>query len=63
MLLTNQRINVHNTICFMFQAFTVNGYPTIITKDKNYQDTIGQRKGLSFSDIAITNKMYNCGGK
>ena len=47
----------------MFQAFTVNGYPTIITKDKNYQDKIGQRNGLSFSDIAITNKMYNCGGK
>jgi len=35
-----------------------NGRVTIITKDKRYQDRIGQRRGFSKVDIQQINKMY-----
>jgi len=37
-----------------------NGRVTIITKDKRYQDRIGQRRGFSKVDIQQINKMYCC---
>ncbi|XP_005098486.1 zinc metalloproteinase nas-13 [Aplysia californica] len=33
---------------------------SILTLDPKFQDRIGQREGLSFQDIALANKMYNC---
>uniref|UniRef100_A0A914DEJ0 Metalloendopeptidase n=1 Tax=Acrobeloides nanus TaxID=290746 RepID=A0A914DEJ0_9BILA len=39
-------------------SFTSNGQPTIDTADPNYQDTIGQRVGLSFNDIKKINFAY-----
>ena len=40
--------------------------PTMLTKDPNYQFTIGSpntRKGLSFYDAKIINTMYKCNAK
>ena len=40
--------------------------PTMLTKDPNYQFTIGNpnsRKGLSFYDAKIINIMYKCNEK
>jgi hypothetical protein len=39
-------------------AFSVNGQPTIITKDPNVW--IGQRNGLSAIDIQEIRRYYNC---
>lgn len=48
-------------------AFSSNGSPTIITKDRSWQHKIGNAQGLSFADIKLANKIYscgaNCGGK
>ncbi|CEF68924.1 Astacin-like metalloendopeptidase [Strongyloides ratti] len=38
--------------------FSKNGLTTIITKDPNYQDTIGQDDKLKFSDIKNLNLLY-----
>ena len=35
-------------------------YPTIVTKDRRYQDRIGQREGLSEGDVRLIRKMYRC---
>ena len=50
-------------IVFAMQAFSGNGLKTIITKDKNYQDIIGNSPGLSFKDIQATTLMYKCDSK
>merc|ERR1711872_671389 len=41
-------------------AFSSNGEITMLTKDPDYQFTIGAQKFLSFTDAKIVNKMYNC---
>lgn len=44
-------------------AFSIDGKSfTLVTKDKLYQHTIGQREKLAFYDIAIINRAY-CHGK
>ena len=35
-------------------------YPTIVTKDRRYQDRIGQRDGLSEGDVRLIRQMYQC---
>ncbi|KAJ8916685.1 hypothetical protein NQ315_000330 [Exocentrus adspersus] len=42
------------------KAFSANGQPTLIPKDKRYVDRIGQRDGFSRGDITKINAMYNC---
>ncbi|XP_074663007.1 uncharacterized protein LOC141915394 [Tubulanus polymorphus] len=41
-------------------AFSTNGQRTIVAMDKKYQDIMGNREGLSFSDIKLVNLMYKC---
>ncbi|XP_071092898.1 zinc metalloproteinase nas-13-like [Haliotis cracherodii] len=41
-------------------AFTVNGRRTIETLDPQFQNRIGNRRGHSFRDIKLANKMYSC---
>lgn len=45
-----------------FQAFSVNGQPTIRTIDPAFQTVIGNAPTLSFRDIKLANLMYNCAG-
>lgn len=42
------------------KAFTMNGRDTIKTLNPRDQTKIGSRKGLSFNDIWLANKMYKC---
>nr|XP_054773536.1 blastula protease 10-like [Lytechinus pictus] len=41
-------------------AFSKDGLPTIVTKNPFKQGLIGQREGLSDSDVKMINIMYNC---
>ncbi|CAD5124318.1 DgyrCDS12605 [Dimorphilus gyrociliatus] len=66
----NDRINTynvpydyHSVMHYGQTAFSMNGKPTIITKDKSKQYLIGTAKGLSFRDIKVLNLMYKCGAK
>uniref|UniRef100_A0A0M3HMH2 Peptidase M12A domain-containing protein n=1 Tax=Ascaris lumbricoides TaxID=6252 RepID=A0A0M3HMH2_ASCLU len=43
-------------------GFSANGRDTLEALDPNYQSTIGQRTGLSFSDAKKVNLAY-CNGK
>ena len=45
------------------QAFSTNGRITIQTLDPKYQNVIGNRYGISFSDIKLINLMYSCNSK
>ncbi|XP_076435235.1 protein SpAN-like [Babylonia areolata] len=42
------------------RAFSVNGRPTIRTRDASYQDVIGTSRDLSFLDIKLANVLYQC---
>jgi len=44
-------------------AFGIGGRTTIQTIDRSKQNVIGQRKGVSASDILMIKKMYNCGAQ
>ncbi|XP_074652825.1 uncharacterized protein LOC141907149 [Tubulanus polymorphus] len=44
------------------RAFSTNGQKTIIAKQSQYQEKMGQRKGFSFNDVKLANLMYNCHG-
>lgn len=41
-------------------AFTKNGEPTIVPRNRRYKKVIGQRVGLSTGDAARLNNMYKC---
>ncbi|XP_058982980.1 zinc metalloproteinase nas-8-like [Musca domestica] len=43
-------------------AFSHNGQPTIVAKQPEYNNIMGQRYGLSSLDIVKINRMYNCYG-
>ncbi|KAG5668447.1 hypothetical protein PVAND_016387 [Polypedilum vanderplanki] len=42
------------------KAFSKNGKETIVPKDPQYRDKIGQRRGLSTGDVQRINNMYSC---
>ncbi|XP_018571917.1 zinc metalloproteinase nas-1 [Anoplophora glabripennis] len=42
------------------KAFSSNGQPTLVPKDKRFMEKIGQRDGFSRGDITKINAMYNC---
>jgi len=44
-------------------AFTMDGEPTMITRDPSWQFRIGSAKELSFGDIKTVNLMYKCAEK
>ena len=48
---------------FDFQYFSRNRKPTILTKDPERQDDIGNRYGHSFRNIKLANLMYGCNGE
>ncbi|XP_047442862.1 meprin A subunit beta-like [Mugil cephalus] len=41
-------------------AFSISSEPTIVTKNPNFMDVIGQRMGFSASDLTKLNLLYNC---
>ncbi|XP_067936807.1 zinc metalloproteinase nas-13-like [Watersipora subatra] len=41
-------------------AFSKNGQPTILARQTEFQDSMGNRDGLSFKDIQLANTMYDC---
>jgi len=41
-------------------GFSINGQPTITTKDPAFQDVIGQRRTFSPGDVDMINRMYPC---
>ncbi|XP_061398642.1 zinc metalloproteinase nas-8-like [Musca vetustissima] len=43
-------------------AFSHNGQPTIVAKQPEYNNIMGQRFGLSPLDVLKINRMYNCYG-
>jgi len=43
------------------QGFSINGQPTIVTKDPAFQFVIGQRRTFSEGDVQMINTMYPCG--
>ncbi len=44
------------------QYFSQTGAVTLRTLDPSFQDVIGNRETLTFSDIRVVNLMYNCSG-
>ncbi|CAL8269224.1 unnamed protein product [Arctogadus glacialis] len=42
------------------RAFSIASEPTIVTKIPEFMDVIGQRMGLSDSDLLKLNRLYNC---
>ncbi|VDD96610.1 unnamed protein product [Enterobius vermicularis] len=44
-------------------AFSKNGYPTMLPKQKGYASTIGNAKDFSEIDLAKINRMYDCQNK
>ena len=43
------------------KAFTRNNLPTLEVRDRKYRGIIGQRKGLSKTDMRQANLLYGCG--
>lgn len=41
-------------------AFSIDGNSTIITRDPEFQDVIGQRSGFSVGDVTKLSRMYGC---
>lgn len=41
-------------------SFNIGSEPTIVTKIPHFTDVIGQRMGLSASDLAKLNSLYKC---
>ena len=53
----NNKIDV---IHYILQAFSRNGQPTILARQTQYQNQMGNREGFSFKDIQLANTMYGC---
>lgn len=47
-------------IGLLHNIFRSNGEPTIVTRDPEFQDVIGQRRTFSYGDSTKINRMYNC---
>ncbi|XP_033494395.2 meprin A subunit beta-like isoform X1 [Epinephelus lanceolatus] len=41
-------------------SFSISSKPTIVTKNPQFMDVIGQKMGLSASDLTKLNRLYNC---
>ena len=56
------KIPTFKLILFDFQAFSGNSQQTIRAKDPSRESEIGRvyAKELSFTDVEIVNRMYNC---
>ncbi|KJH42683.1 shTK domain protein [Dictyocaulus viviparus] len=54
----NEKVKLKSTADPKFQAFSRNGQPTMVPKQKGAQ--IGQRGGFSKTDIYKLNKLYGC---
>ena len=54
---------MYHALIHLFQFFTKNGEPTLVTKDPAFQDVIGHQSSLSFNDVKAANIVYQCGGK
>ena len=48
-------------LLWIFFTNSINGQPTIVTKDPAFQYVIGQRRTFSEGDVKMINTMYPCG--